>query len=224
MATDSFASLMTTEGGSDRARRRLTKGEVIDATVMQVAGEFVFIDVGMPSDGRIPRVDLLDAEGKVRVAVGDRLRVSVVEPRFEGSLCKALGQAAPAGGDAPVGNEVLAGKITRVEKFGVFVSTAKGDGLIPIRELPLPPGSDHRKLFSVGQRADRGRARRECARASCASALHASRAWKKSKTSVTSPRELPNPACLRPKRRRPSPKRIRRRSRPRRSASAASVI
>jgi len=152
MPTDSFASLMTTEGGSDRARRRLTKGEVIDATVMQVAGEFVFIDVGMPSDGRIPRVDLLDAQGKVRVAVGDRLRVSVVEPRFEGSLCKALGQAAPVGGaDAPIGNEVLSAKITRVEKFGVFVSTARGDGLIPLRELPLPPGSDHRKLFPVGK-------------------------------------------------------------------------
>jgi small subunit ribosomal protein S1 len=151
MATDSFASLMTTEGGSDRARRRLNKGEVIDATVMQVAGEFVFIDVGMPSDGRIPRVDLLDEQGKVRVAVGDRLRVSVVEPRFEGSLCKALGQAAPAGGDAPIGNEVLTGRVTRVEKFGLFVSTARGDGLIPLRELPLPPGSDHRKLFAVGK-------------------------------------------------------------------------
>ncbi|HEY3255650.1 MAG TPA: S1 RNA-binding domain-containing protein [Polyangiaceae bacterium] len=152
MPTDSFASLMTTEGASDRARRRLNKGEVIDATVMQVAGEFVFIDVGMPSDGRIPRADLLDAEGKMRVAIGDRLRVSVVEPRFEGSLCKALGQAAPVGGsDAPIGNEVLAGKVTRVEKFGVFVSTARGDGLIPLRELPLPPGSDHRKLFSVGK-------------------------------------------------------------------------
>ena len=150
MATDNFASLMTTEGGSDRARRRLTKGEVIDATVMQVAGEFVFIDVGMPSDGRVPRVDLLDAEGNVRVRVGDRLRVSVVEPRFEGSLCKALGQAAPPG-ETPTGNEVLAAKVTRVEKFGVFVTTPKGDGLIPIRELPLPPGSDHRKLFGVGK-------------------------------------------------------------------------
>ena len=38
-----------------------------------------------------------------------------------------------------------------MEKFGVFVSTPKGDGLIPLRELPLPPGSDHRKLFPVGK-------------------------------------------------------------------------
>ena len=150
MATDSFASLMTTEGGSDRARRRLTKGEVIDATVMGVAGEFVFVDVGMATDGRIPRAELLDPDGKMKVAVGDRLRVSVVEPRFEGSLCKALGQSAPPG-ETPIANEVLAGKVTRVEKFGIFVTTPKGDGLIPLRELPLPPGSDHRKLFTVGK-------------------------------------------------------------------------
>ncbi len=150
MPTDSFASLMTTEGGSDRARRRLTKGEVIDATVMGMAGEFVFVDVGMATDGRVPRAELLDPDGKLKVAIGDRLRVSVVEPRFEGSLLKALGQSAPPG-EAPRPNEVLSAKITRVEKFGVFVSTARGDGLIPLRELPLPPGSDHRKLFPVGK-------------------------------------------------------------------------
>jgi len=150
MPTNDFASLMTTEGGSDRARRRLTRGEVIDATVMGIAGEYVFVDVGMATDGRVPRGELMDQDGKMRVAIGDRLRVSVVEPRFEGSLLKALGQAAPPG-EAPRGNEVLAAKVTRVEKFGVFVSTARGDGLIPLRELPLPPGSDHRKLFPVGK-------------------------------------------------------------------------
>jgi small subunit ribosomal protein S1 len=150
MATDSFASLMTTEGGSDRARRRLSRGEVLDGTVMQIASDTVFVDVGTLTDGRIPRVDLLGEDGKVRVNVGDRIRVSVVEPRFEGSTLKALGQVAPPG-EAPRANEVLNGRVTRVEKFGVFVSTAKGDGLIPLRELPLPPGSDHRKLFPVGK-------------------------------------------------------------------------
>jgi ribosomal protein S1 len=150
MATDNFASLMTTEGGSDRARKRLSRGEVLDATVMQIASDTVFVDVGTLTDGRIPRLELLGEDGKVRVAVGDRVRVSVVEPRFEGSILRALGQVAPPG-EAPRANEVLAGRVTRVEKFGVFVSTARGEGLIPLRELPLPPGSDHRKLFPVGK-------------------------------------------------------------------------
>ena len=150
MATDSFASMMTTEGGSDRARKRLSRGEVLDATVMQIASDTVFVDVGTLTDGRIPRIELLGEDGKVRVAVGDRIRVSVVEPRFEGSILKALGQVAPPG-EAPRANEVLSARVTRVEKFGVFVSTARGEGLIPLRELPLPPGSDHRKLFVVGK-------------------------------------------------------------------------
>jgi len=41
--------------------------------------------------------------------------------------------------------------VTRVEKFGVFVSTPKGDGLVPIRELGMPPGADHRRLFPPGK-------------------------------------------------------------------------
>lgn len=150
MATDSFASLMGTEGGSDRARKRLSRGEVLDATVMQIASDTVFVDVGTLTDGRIPRLELLDGDGKVRVKVGDRLRVSVVEARFEGSLLKALGQSAPPG-EAPRPDEVLSAKVTRIEKFGVFVTTSKGDGLIPLRELPVPPGSDHRKLFPQGK-------------------------------------------------------------------------
>lgn len=150
MATDSFAALMGTEGGSDRARKRLSRGEVLDGTVMQIASDTVFLDVGTLTDGRIPRLELLDADGKVRVAVGDRLRVTVVEPRFEGSLLKALGQSAPPG-EQPRPDEVLAATVTRIEKFGVFVTTSKGDGLIPLRELPLPAGSDHRKLFPQGK-------------------------------------------------------------------------
>ena len=49
---------------------------------------------------------------------------------------------------------MLHGKVTRVEKFGVFVSTPKGDGLVPIRELGLPPGADHRRMFPPGKELD----------------------------------------------------------------------
>jgi ribosomal protein S1 len=153
MAPDNFASLMQTAAGVDRAKRRLKTGEVLEANVIQIASDFVFVDVGMPSDGRIPRVDLLDADGKVRVAVGDRIRVSVVDTRTDGPLLKALGQSAPPG-EAPKPDEVLKAKVKRIEKFGVFITTPKGDGLIPLRELPLPPGSDHRKLFPPGKELD----------------------------------------------------------------------
>jgi ribosomal protein S1 len=153
MGSDSFASLMKGAGGADRAKRRLKVGEVLDAPVIHVGSDFVFVDVGTPSDGRIPRIELIDGAGLVRVKEGDQIRVSVLEARSDGPLLKALGQTAPPG-ETPQPDEVLKGKVSRVEKFGVFVSTPKGDGLVPIRELPLPPGSDHRRLFPVGKELD----------------------------------------------------------------------
>jgi small subunit ribosomal protein S1 len=61
----------------------------------------------------------------------------------------------------------LDGKVTRVENYGVFVNTAKGDGLVPVRELGLAPGADLRKAFPIGRELtvvvmdvdDRGRIR-----------------------------------------------------------------
>jgi ribosomal protein S1 len=156
MSKDSFASLMESgkSGADDRAKRRLHPGDVLDATVIQAGAEYIYVDVGTPSDGRIPREELCDEGGTPRVGPGDRVRVAVVEARADGPLLKALGQTvkkeAPAD-EAPRPDEVLRGKVTRIEKFGVFVSTPKGDGLVPIRELGLPPGADHRRMFPPGK-------------------------------------------------------------------------
>src|SRR5690606_19849778 len=40
---------------------------------------------------------------------------------------------------------------SRLSTFGVFVETPKGEGLVPLRELPLAPGSDHRRAYPVGR-------------------------------------------------------------------------
>ena len=39
----------------------------------------------------------------------------------------------------------------KVEAFGVFVETATGGGIVPTRELELPPGGDPRRAFPVGK-------------------------------------------------------------------------
>ncbi len=167
MSKDSFASLMQSGSASvsDRARKRLERGQVMDVTVIQVSSEFVYVDVGTPGDGKIPVSELSDENGKLRVKPGDTVRASVIEPRTNGAVLRALQSA--QGKDIPKPDEVLEGKVTRVENYGVFVSTPKGDGLVPVRELGLAPGADLRKAFPVGKELtvvvmdvdDRGRIR-----------------------------------------------------------------
>lgn len=167
MSKDSFASLMASGSAAvaDRARKRLERGQVLDVTVLQVSGEFVYVDVGTAGDGKIPASELSDEDGKLRVKPGDTVRASVVEARTVGAVLRALQSA--HGKEIPKPDEVLEGKVTRVENYGVFVSTAKGDGLVPVRELGLAPGADLRKAFPLGKELtvvvmdvdDRGRIR-----------------------------------------------------------------
>jgi small subunit ribosomal protein S1 len=167
MSKDSFASLMQNGSASvaDRARKRLDRGQVVDGTVIQLSSEFVYVDVGTPGDGKIPVAELSDENGKLRVKLGDTVRASVIEAHMTGSLLRALQSA--QGKDVPKPDEVLEGKVTRVENYGVFVNTAKGDGLVPVRELGLAPGADLRKAFPLGKELtvvvmdvdDRGRIR-----------------------------------------------------------------
>jgi small subunit ribosomal protein S1 len=138
---------------------------VVDVTVIQVSNEFVYVDVGTPGDGKIPAQELMDENGKLRVKPGDTIRASVIEAHMTGSVLRALQTA--HGKDVPKPDEVLDGKVTRVENYGVFVNTAKGDGLVPVRELGLAPGADLRKAFPLGRELtvvvmdvdDRGRIR-----------------------------------------------------------------
>lgn len=167
MSKDSFASLMASDSASvaDRARKRLERGQVLDVTVLQVSGEFVYVDVGTAGDGKIPAIELSDEDGKLRVKPGDTVRASVVEAHKVGAVLRALQSA--QGKEIPKPDEVLEGKVTRVENYGVFVTTAKGDGLVPVRELGLAPGADLRKAFPMGKELtvvvtdvdDRGRIR-----------------------------------------------------------------
>jgi len=51
----------------------LKPGEKVEATVLQIGSEWVFLDVGQKGEGVLDVKELLDAEGQPTVAVGDRL-------------------------------------------------------------------------------------------------------------------------------------------------------
>ncbi|MCM2266126.1 MAG: S1 RNA-binding domain-containing protein [Desulfuromonadales bacterium] len=53
----------------------LKPGEKIEATVLQIGTEWLFLDVGQKGEGVLDVKELLDADGQPTVAVGDRLGV-----------------------------------------------------------------------------------------------------------------------------------------------------
>lgn len=76
MSNPAQAQTESTEG-----RRRLNRGDLIEATVIQVAKDRVFVDLGTKSEGVIPLNELTDenvdtAEGLVNV--GDKIKVVVI--------------------------------------------------------------------------------------------------------------------------------------------------
>jgi small subunit ribosomal protein S1 len=54
-------------------KTRLEPGQKIDATVLQIGDEWVFLDVGQKGEGVLDRKELLDNEGQLSVAVGDTI-------------------------------------------------------------------------------------------------------------------------------------------------------
>jgi small subunit ribosomal protein S1 len=88
-------------------------------------------------------------------------------PRISLSLRQAIQGGAPAPAADAKGPTVVDAEVVKVEPFGVFVETATGAGVVPTRELDLPPGGDPRRTFPVGKQVrvvaigadDKGRTR-----------------------------------------------------------------
>ncbi|MBX3184239.1 MAG: S1 RNA-binding domain-containing protein [Polyangiaceae bacterium] len=132
----------------------LTPGKDIEGQVTSLQKYGALVDLG-GVEGMIHVSEL--AHGRVDrvedvVQVGERVTVRVlgVERDRRGELRVRLSLRAlverPAA-STPERDEVLEGTVTRTSSFGVFVATPKGEGLVPLRDLALAPGADHRKAF-----------------------------------------------------------------------------
>lgn len=79
MSNETFADQEPNEEGSFAemleqsmpGKTQLEPGQKIDATVLQIGDEWIFLDVGQKGEGVLDRKELLDNEGKLSVAVGD---------------------------------------------------------------------------------------------------------------------------------------------------------
>jgi small subunit ribosomal protein S1 len=174
---DSFANLFEQSSDARRGRREYRVGEQVEVTIVAVARDAVFAELGGKQEGVFERIGLCDADGKLRIEVGGRVSAVV------GSIDKVTGQvrlnpvvirgaeadigvarassSGPAGSTGPVLVEGarIKGKITGLERYGIFVQIEgtfgrSGRGLVPSQETGTSRGADLKKHFSVGQEID----------------------------------------------------------------------
>ncbi len=164
---ESFAALFEKAGSVPR-RDAARTGDQVEATVVQVGKDAVFVEFGGRAQGYIEALDLKGPDGATKAAVGDRLRARVVRIDDQGvRLVPTVEAAVAAGASVSLGaadddaapklalGQVISGVVDRVESYGVFLQLdgtrgRAGRGLLPVSELLTPRGADLRKHFSLG--------------------------------------------------------------------------
>lgn len=72
---ESFADMFEK---SFKKQERLSPGQMIESMIVKISGEWIFLDMGGKGEGYLDRKELVDAEGKLTVKEGDKVRVYFV--------------------------------------------------------------------------------------------------------------------------------------------------
>jgi len=122
---------------SERARR-VSKGQIIDGTIVAIGDASALVDVGGKSEAAIDIAELKDDDGRVEVKVGDRIKAMVVSTAGELKLSRrlALGAATAAQlEDAFHARLPVEGKVERAVKGGYEVRIARQRAFCPMSQI-----------------------------------------------------------------------------------------
>jgi small subunit ribosomal protein S1 len=122
------------------ARPALERGQVAKGRVIQITGEHVFVDVGGKGEAWIDRAELVDDDGRLRVAVGDEIEATVIATGDETRLSHKLRQGAQARealGVAAQSGMPVDGKVSAVIKGGYEVMVAGVRAFCPQSQMDL---------------------------------------------------------------------------------------
>jgi small subunit ribosomal protein S1 len=122
------------------AQRALEKGQLVKGRVIQITAEHVFVDVGGKGEAWIDRAELADAEGQLRVKVGDEVEATVVSTGDEIRLSHKLRQGAQAREALAVAAQTgvpVEGKVAGVIKGGYEVTVGGLRAFCPFSQMDL---------------------------------------------------------------------------------------
>jgi small subunit ribosomal protein S1 len=152
---------------TESLKGRPERDKVIEGTVVRIDQETVLVDIGLKSEGHVPAAEFLDADGKLSVNVGDKIRVLMT--RQEGkkgyvlskkkadylSVWDKIGDAGQEGG-------IVEGTITSKVNGGFTVDIGI-QAFLPASQVDIRPSSDtdsyiglkgRFKVIKINQRRD----------------------------------------------------------------------
>ncbi|MBK7584102.1 MAG: S1 RNA-binding domain-containing protein [Myxococcales bacterium] len=147
MSKEDFASLMEASVKAGKGTgRRLKNGEVLEGTVVQISGDSVFVDVGATKEARVPRLELEDKDGNMRVKVGDKLKATVVDHNADSPLLAiALGRGGIDLGQLETARDSgapVSGRVTKAVKGGLEVDVGGVRAFCPASQVEIGYAAD----------------------------------------------------------------------------------
>lgn len=115
-------------------------GQVVKGRVIQITAESVFVDVGGKGEAWMDPAELVDEDGRLRVAVGDEVEATVVSAGDEVRLSHKLRQGAQARQALAMAAETgipVEGKVAAVIKGGYEVTVGGVRGFCPFSQMDV---------------------------------------------------------------------------------------
>jgi small subunit ribosomal protein S1 len=134
--SEDFATLFARQA----ARPALEIGQTVKGRVIQITAEHVFVDVGSKGEAWIDRAELVDDEGRLRVAVGDEVEATVVATGDEVRLSHRVRQGAQARealAAAAQSGVPVEGRVAGVIKGGYEVTVGGLRAFCPFSQMDL---------------------------------------------------------------------------------------
>ena len=162
-ASEDFAAMF--ENSSNQPSKTLTPGDRVQAVVIAMSGDSVFLDVGIKRDGIMDKKDLLDANGQPTADIGDTVEAWVVAANAqEIRLSRSMsGSGVAALEDARDCAIPVEGRIHSTCKGGYMVEVLGRSAFCPGSQMDAASMQDHDKLtgrtlqFLVTRVENRGR-------------------------------------------------------------------
>jgi small subunit ribosomal protein S1 len=137
---DSFAAMFEAEAAQPTRKKRVRVGDRVEAVVVQVGRDAVFVELGDKQQAFLETAELREDDGTVPFAVGDVVRAHVVEVDESKSIIRLGKSMGKPGSTAAIeqakeSGVAVEGKVTGVNKGGLEVDLGGTRAFCPMSQV-----------------------------------------------------------------------------------------